>query len=102
MKARFKQLLVLSTLNLLTLTVSAGPVPPSWLASLATLAYALAWIMMVIMGMKWILADSPNERADAKKGMMYILIGLLVVRSANSLLQLYCDTANTTMGTFIC
>jgi len=103
MKARFKTSAVLSILNLLSFTVSAtgGPSLP-WLASLATLAYALGWIMMVIMGIKWIVADSPNERADAKKGMMYILIGLLVVRSAGSLLRLYCDTANTTMGTFIC
>ena len=67
-------------------------------ASMKNLAYALAWIMMVLMGVKWIIADSPNERAEAKKGMIYIVIGLLVVVSAGNLLCLYCKNAETALG----
>jgi NADH:ubiquinone oxidoreductase subunit 5 (subunit L)/multisubunit Na+/H+ antiporter MnhA subunit len=87
----------LAYLSLLTSSAanfaSAAP-DMSWVGSLSMVAYSLGWLMMVFMGVKWIVADSPNERADAKKGMIYVVIGLLIVRSAQSLLNLYCDTVN--------
>ena len=86
----------------LCLSLLSGSVSAQWIASLATVAYALGWIMMIIMGIKWIIADSPNERADAKKGMMYVVVGLLVVRSMGSLIALYCVTAAKAMGAPVC
>ena len=80
--------------------LAASQAPPnlSWVTSLRAMAYALGWLMMVVMGIKWIIADSPNERADAKKSMIYIVIGLLIVSSARGLLQLYCDNAIRTLN----
>jgi hypothetical protein len=100
MNVRSKLPLLLSLLNLLVLTAEAGGGGPmgTWLPGLEKLAYALGWMMMVIMGVKWIIADSPNERADAKKGMIYIVIGLLVVRSSGQLIKLYCDNAAKSLG----
>ena len=94
MKLMRKIPLILTILNLLSIMVasaSAGPPAMAWVGSMIGLAYALGWLMMVIMGIKWIIADSPNERADAKKGMIYIVIGLLLVRSICQLMQLYCN-----------
>jgi hypothetical protein len=86
---------------LLPALVSASAAPTlTWIPSLKLVAYSLGWLMMVILGGKWIIADSPNERADAKKGMIYIVVGLLVVASACSLLCLYCDTADKSISGF--
>jgi hypothetical protein len=95
-----RAILALIILNIISSSALAQV--PAWIGNLEIVAYALGWLMMIIMGVKWILADSPNERADAKKGMMYIIIGLLVVRSAAQLIQLYCQTANAAMGMFVC
>ena len=102
LKARLPTILLI--LNLLVAAASASASTPdfSWICSLKTVAYSLGWIMMVIMGIKWIIADSPNERADAKKGMIYIVIGLLVVKSAVQLIQLYCDNVAKAGITITC
>jgi len=76
-------------LSLLSVTASAAPL--DWVKGMKRVAFALGWIMMVFMGIKWIVADSANERAEAKKGMIYIVIGLLIVASVSSLLQMYCN-----------
>lgn len=86
--------------SLLTAAVSAtAPAPLAWVGQLRGVAYALGWMMMVLMGVKWIVADSPNERADAKKSMIYVVMGLLVVASACGLLHIYCDNASATITT---
>ncbi|MFH0862509.1 MAG: pilin [Candidatus Altiarchaeota archaeon] len=88
-----------SAIILINLIVStaAATAPLPWVGNLRGVAYALGWMMMVLMGVKWIVADSPNERADAKKSMIYVVIGLLVVASACGLLQIYCDNAAATI-----
>jgi hypothetical protein len=94
MKPAWKSTLTFLLMNLFVSTVLASPTPPSltWIANLRTVAYALGWLMMVLMGLKWIISESANERAEAKKGMIYIVVGLLIVTSARALLQLYCTT----------
>jgi uncharacterized membrane protein len=90
-------------INLLSISAfAATPANLAWVVSLRTVAFALAWLMMVLMGVKWIVADSPNERAEAKKGMIYIVIGLLIVVSARPLLQMYCNTIGLTKITVDC
>ncbi|MBD3388237.1 MAG: hypothetical protein GF416_04085 [Candidatus Altiarchaeales archaeon] len=84
--------------NIASLSASAATSDiVAWITSMKSVAYALGWIMLVILGIKWIIADSPNERADAKKGMIYVLIGLILVRAACSLLRLYCDTSSSAL-----
>ena len=83
---------------LIILASESQAAAPSWVPGLRSIALALGWLMMIIMGIKWLLADSPNERADAKKGMTYIIVGLLIVASACGLLCLYCRTANTSLS----
>ncbi len=88
--------------SLLSMAASAQT-PLSWVVGLKRVAFALGWIMMVFMGVKWIVADSANERAEAKKGMIYIVIGLLIVASVSSLLQMYCDVvASSGVAGFTC
>jgi putative Mn2+ efflux pump MntP len=55
---------------------------------LKSVATALGYVLMMVMGVKWIVQESPNDRAEAKKGMMYIVVGLLLVASVDSLVQL--------------
>lgn len=69
-----------------------------WIASMQGLAYALGWAMMVILGIKWVTSDSANDRQDAKKGMMYIVIGLLVAASMCGLMCIYCNAATNSMN----
>jgi len=92
MEASRKTALTLTIAGILAGTASAGT-PLPWVGNLRMVAYSLGWLMMVLMGVKWIVADSPNERADAKKSMIYVIIGLLVVASACGLLQIYCNNA---------
>lgn len=46
---------------------------------LVTVAAALGVLMISIQGLKWVTSETPQDRADAKKGIEYVLIGLLVV-----------------------
>ncbi len=63
-----------------------------------TLVYALGWLMLTVLGMKWIVAESSQERLDAKKGMVYIVVGLLVVRVICTLIAFYCQAAQNSMA----
>ncbi len=74
-------------------TASASPPTPTWVCGLTVVAAALGWLMMILMGIKWMIADSPNERAEAKKGMIYIVLGLLVIASRCQIMGLYQTTA---------
>jgi hypothetical protein len=92
MNLKIKSALKIMLFNLLIPLAAASAPPMTWVKSFINVAYALGWLMMVLMGLKWIIAESANERAEAKKGMIYIVVGLLIVASARSLLQLYCNT----------
>ena len=92
--------LTILAVNILT-TLAAANAPAAnmaWVGTLQQVAYTLGWLMMVLMGVKWIVADSPNERADAKKSMIYVVLGLLVVASACGLLHMYCDNAISSLN----
>jgi hypothetical protein len=74
--------------------LASPPAASAAVADLHVIASALGTLMMIIMGIRWIMADSPNERAEAKKGMMYIVLGLLVIASRTQFIQLYRDAAS--------
>jgi len=86
----------LVVLSFCALNASAAGAYP-WIDSFKSLAYAVAWLMMVVLGMKWIAADSANERLEAKKGMMYVVIGILVAASLCGLMCIYCTSATQSM-----
>jgi len=43
---------------------------------------ALGVLMFAVQGLKWLSSDTPEGRADAKKGMIYVIVGLLFLRLA--------------------
>ncbi|MCX6695777.1 MAG: hypothetical protein NTU61_05730 [Candidatus Altiarchaeota archaeon] len=89
-------MLLLST-NVFALTIHACPataVSSVWSpASLQRMAYALGLLMVLVQGVRYIIADSAQERADVKKGLIYIVVGLLVVSGYTMLTDLYCTIA---------
>jgi hypothetical protein len=88
------RLRVLLILLVFLLSSNAQAQDWGWVCGLKRAAVALAWVMMIIMGSKWIIAESPNDRAEAKKGMIYIVTGLLVIASTENLItSLYCEAA---------
>ena len=44
-----------------------------------TIGPPIALFMMVYMGMKWTMAESPEEVENARRGVIYIVIGLLII-----------------------
>ena len=60
-------------------------------AGLRLVAAALGTLMLAILGVKWIMSDNPQERDDAKKGIIYVIVGLLLVSIASTLVdEIYC------------
>jgi hypothetical protein len=58
---------------------------------LSTIGVPLAWFMAAYMGVKWIVSESPEERENARRGIIYIIIGVIILRTADSLtLYLFC------------
>ena len=59
---------------------------------LPKVAGALGALMLGILGVKWVMSENPQEREDAKKGVTYVIIGLLLVSMATVLVDwLYCE-----------
>jgi hypothetical protein len=88
----------------------AQPLPPemseitSLTNGIATVAGSLGALMLAYAGLRWLMADGPQERDDARKTIIYIIIGLLVVSATTDLVHaLYCDTMNpTSYGAGVC
>jgi len=54
------------------------------------IAAALAVFMFTLQGLKWVTAESAPDRLEAKRGMIYVMLGLLVVFiAANIVCGLY-------------
>ena len=61
--------------------------------ALNIVAGLLAILMLTIQGVRWLMAESPQQRADIKQSIIYILLGLLVVMLAPRLVcVIYCKT----------
>jgi len=73
---------------------SASPTPIPELIDLnnglKTIASALGVLVITYAGIKWIMSEGPQERDDAKKTIIYALVGLIIVSLADELvLALY-------------
>lgn len=83
----FLQLLVLS-IFCLSVLVAAGPPTPPWNpTSLQEMAAALGILLIFIMGLRWMVAESAQEREEAKKGIIYVCVGLLIVYSYSQIVN---------------
>jgi len=60
-----------------------------WLIVLV--ASVMAAGLLAFMGIKWLSSDNAQGRADAKKGVIYVLVGLLILLLAGRLVEgIYC------------
>lgn len=71
--------------------------------ALKRIAAALGALLIAVQGLKYVTAESPDDRAEAKKGLIWIIVGLLVAAiSAYLVCGLYCAAISTTYGGFTC
>ena len=48
---------------------------------------AFGALMILFEGIKWVTAQSPVDREDAKKGILYVLIGLFLLKGAENIVR---------------
>lgn len=92
-----KHALLVPLLLIAVQTVTAGGCDTSiaplndmmiWLAQIAN---PLGLFMMIYMGIKWSMAEGAEDRENARRGIIYVVIGLLLVQVSDDLIyQLYC------------
>lgn len=49
------------------------------------IGYPIAFFMMVYMGVKWVMADGPSDRENARRGIIYIIIGVILLRASRQI-----------------
>jgi len=47
---------------------------------LQQIGYPLALFMMAYMGIKWVMAEGPEPRENARRGVIYVVIGIILLR----------------------
>ena len=60
------------------------------------ICYAAAVILLVVLGVKWIIA-APDQKADLKKSAVIYVIGAVLVFAAGAILQVIRNVANKTV-----
>lgn len=60
------------------------------------ICYAAAVILLVILGVKWIMA-APDQKADLKKSAVIYVVGAVLVFAAGAILQVIRSVANNTV-----
>ncbi|MFH1403162.1 MAG: hypothetical protein ABIH11_02715 [Candidatus Altiarchaeota archaeon] len=91
LKRGFQLLFLLSIISSTAASISLKDA----VGSMCELADALGLLVIGIMGARWVIADSAQERSEAKKGIIYVVVGLLVVHSMGTLMtELYINPAN--------
>lgn len=49
---------------------------------LEKISYPIGFFMIVYMGIKWIISEGPEDRENARRGVIYVVIGLILLKSA--------------------
>lgn len=70
--------------------------------ALTIIVGALAVLIMTVEGIKMVTAQSPKERDDAKKGMIYVVIGLLLFLIAENFVLYLLEGSVPTQGACVC
>lgn len=66
---------------------------------LLTLAAALATCMIGVQGLRYLISEDPRGRAEAKKGIIWTIMGLLIAYLAvNIVCALYCYALTAAYG----
>jgi hypothetical protein len=52
------------------------------LTFLTEIGNPIGYFMFVYMGIKWVLAEGPEDRENARRGVIYICIGILMLRTS--------------------
>ena len=90
--------LALFTMNLLTFAEETATSKAELLAKVKqpledvqdlvfTVAAILAIIFLVVNGIRWMFADSPQSKEEAKRGLQAAIIGLVIIAIAKPLTQ---------------
>lgn len=54
---------------------------------LITIGRPLAILMLIYMGVKWLIAEGPEDRDNARRGVIYVVIGIIMLIAAESFVQ---------------
>ena len=52
---------------------------------LRQIGYPIAFFMMIYVSIKWITAEGPEDRENGRRGIIYIIIGILLLRTGDDL-----------------
>lgn len=85
--------LLLTVLALITTVEASAPALPSTFVNtmqevesiLLQIGSALGALMIAIEGVKWVSAQSPQDRESAKKGVIYVMIGLMLLKGSENI-----------------
>jgi len=50
--------------------------------ALTTIGFPIGLFMMIYMGIKWIMAEGAEDRENARRGIIYVVSGLILLRAA--------------------
>jgi len=104
LKARRRVVLAAASIILLFLAgLAAADEMTDLIGALKKIAAALGALLIAVQGLKYVTAEAPDDRAEAKKGLIWIIVGLLVAAiSAYLVCGLYCAAISSTYGGFTC
>ena len=57
------------------------------MSQLMTMGAPIGLVMMIYMGVKWVLAEGPEDRENSRRAVIYIIIGLIMLRTAHPLVE---------------
>jgi hypothetical protein len=47
----------------------------------------MAAVMLLLLALKWIISDDPQGRTDARRGIWYVIVGIIIIVSAGALVS---------------
>ncbi|GEM_PF-1483608 len=98
------------TVNPINLTQEAGKMPSSEVKPVGSslqevnkaflqVVAGLAVLLIAVHALRYVTSDNPQERADIKKGIIYIIIGVLIAYLAAELVEgIYCFALHEAFG----
>jgi hypothetical protein len=66
---------------------TTNPQMDNVMGQLITMGTPIGLIMTLYMGVKWIIAEGPEERENSRRAIIYIIIGLIMLRAARPLVE---------------
>jgi hypothetical protein len=102
-KGRVRNILFACLIILSINVVSGSPTLPEGMQEIwnlvdavKTISSALGAVVITYAGIRWLVSESPSEREDAKKTIIYVVMALIVVSMTKELVDaIYCGTTNT-------